>query len=76
MKVYEVKALDIKENRVITFNHNITKTFDDAVKFARNLVANCSDGYSNVSVCVSEYKLISTDVYNVDSSRNIKKVGK
>ena len=67
MKVYEVKAHDIIDNKDITFNHNITKTLDSAIAFAKHLYENCSDGYSNISVVVTEYQLITTEAYPVEN---------
>lgn len=64
MIMYEVKAFDKNEQKVITFNHQITKTLDDAIKFANHLKDNC-EWYSNISVIVLEYELIKMDVFNI-----------
>ena len=76
MKVYEVKALDKIDGKVVTFNHNLTKTLDDAIAFAKHLHEDCSDGYTDISLTITEYEYIRTDVYPINNFTDYKKVGK
>lgn len=66
MKVYEVRAYDKQGKRDVTFNHNLTKTLDEAMKFASHLKENLSNYYCNIAVVVTEYKQVDIQVFNFD----------
>lgn len=67
---YEVRAFDIQEKREITFNHNITKTLDEAFNFASHLKELLSNYYCNIAVVVTEYKQVNIQVFKFDNKEN------
>lgn len=62
MYKYIVKAFNVLENRIVTFNQNITPNYQEAKKFAKHLKEDCSEYYKNITLTSLELKIIKTEI--------------
>ena len=64
--IYSVKAYDKDKGKIVTFNHNLTNTLDDALRFARHIHNECDKWYSNVCVITEIYELKDRNIFRMD----------
>ena len=55
---YRVRAYDMNEEKVVTFNSMLTSTYEEAVKFAKNLKDNLSLYYKDIKVITERYEFL------------------
>ena len=55
--IYIVQAWDIKENKLAQFNPLLTKTYDEALKFAKHLNNDVKEYYKDIMVITETYEL-------------------
>ena len=60
--IYKVQAWDIKDDRLVEINQNLTRTYKDAFKLAQNLDENLKDYFKDIKIITETYELKSREV--------------
>lgn len=66
--IYIVRAYDIKDDRIVEINHNLTKTKDDAFKLAKNLDENLKEYFKDIKIITETYELKKRETFEFKES--------
>lgn len=55
--IYKVVAWDVVANKPVEFNIMLTKTYEDALKFAKHLHTDVKDYFKDVKLITETYEL-------------------